>query len=152
MFECGQPLHAYDLDTLAGRKLIVRRARDKEQLRAINNKVYDLNSEDARDRRPRNVRSGWRGVMGGFDTEIGPKTRNVADRGGPGSTRCRSVERPGRSVYSVRRATASSAPLDPEITEWASRRCAELIPGDGRRHASSRRDRTSARSRRPVLQ
>src|SRR5689334_14726306 len=26
MFECGQPLHSYDLDRLAGRRLVVRRA------------------------------------------------------------------------------------------------------------------------------
>ncbi len=42
MFECGQPLHAYDLDRLAERRLVVRRARAGEKLTAINNKVYEL--------------------------------------------------------------------------------------------------------------
>src|SRR5262249_47363557 len=42
MFECGQPLHAYDLDRLAGRRLIVRRSRPGETIRAINNKDYPL--------------------------------------------------------------------------------------------------------------
>jgi phenylalanyl-tRNA synthetase beta chain len=125
MFECGQPLHAYDLGMLADGKLIVRRARAKEQLRAINNKVYDLNSEmltiaDAE--RP----VGLAGVMGGLDTEIGPKTRNVL------------IEAARFDAISVRRTSRSlglfspssyrfERPLDPEITEWASRRCAELI-------------------------
>ena len=31
MFECGQPLHAYDLDTLQGRKIVVRRAKSGEK-------------------------------------------------------------------------------------------------------------------------
>src|SRR5262245_55407149 len=42
MFECGQPLHAYDLDRLAGRRLVVRRSAAGETIRAINNKVDDL--------------------------------------------------------------------------------------------------------------
>ena len=42
MFECGQPLHAYDLDRLAGRRLIVRRARAGETLTAINGRDYEL--------------------------------------------------------------------------------------------------------------
>src|SRR5262249_28053706 len=45
MFECGQPLHAYDLDRLAGRRLVVRRARSGEKLTAINNRVYELDPE-----------------------------------------------------------------------------------------------------------
>ena len=31
MEECGQPMHAYDLDTVAGREIIVRRAEDGEK-------------------------------------------------------------------------------------------------------------------------
>src|SRR5262245_19201976 len=45
MFECGQPLHAYDLDRLAGRSIVVRRARAGEKLTAINNRIYDLTTE-----------------------------------------------------------------------------------------------------------
>src|SRR3954469_9042875 len=45
MFERGQPLHAYDLDLLAGRRLIVRQSRSGETIRAINNKVYALSPE-----------------------------------------------------------------------------------------------------------
>ena len=45
MFECGQPLHAYDLDRLAEHRLVVRRAGAGETLTAINNKVYELNPE-----------------------------------------------------------------------------------------------------------
>lgn len=125
MFECGQPLHAYDLDRLEGRRLIVRRARPGETLTAINNKVYELTSEmlviaDAA--RP----VGLAGVMGGLDTEIGASTTNVL------------IEAARFDAMSVRRTARAlglhspssyrfERPLDPERTEWASRRCAELI-------------------------
>jgi phenylalanyl-tRNA synthetase beta chain len=125
MFECGQPLHAYDLDRLDGRRLVVRRARAGEKLTAINNKVYDLSPEmlaiaDAE--RP----VGLAGVMGGLDTEIGPATGNVL------------IEAAQFDAMSVRRTARAlglfspssyrfERPLDPEMTEWASRRCAELV-------------------------
>src|SRR3954468_24717314 len=76
MFECGQPLHAYDLDRLAGRRLVVRRGRPGETIRAINNKVYELSPEMlviADDERP----VGVAGVMGGADTEINPASKNI---------------------------------------------------------------------------
>src|SRR5437763_496272 len=69
MFECGQPLHAYNLGKLAGRRLVVRRARKGEKLVAINNKTYDLTPDmlaiaDAE--RP----VGLAGVMGGLETGL----------------------------------------------------------------------------------
>jgi phenylalanyl-tRNA synthetase beta chain len=125
MFECGQPLHAYDLDRLAGRRLIVRTGRAGERLTAINNKVYELDPSQlviADAERP----VGLAGVMGGLETEIGPATRNVL------------IEAARFDAMSVRRtsralglASPSSyrfeRPMDPLRTEWASRRCAELV-------------------------
>ena len=76
MFECGQPLHAYDLDRLAEHRLVVRRAGAGEQLTAINNRVYDLDPEMlviADGARP----VGLAGVMGGAETEIGYDTIHV---------------------------------------------------------------------------
>src|SRR5205807_1192366 len=76
MFECGQPLHAYDLDRLAGHRLVVRRSGPGETIKAINNKVYELAPETlviADAERP----VGMAGVMGGADTEINPATRNI---------------------------------------------------------------------------
>jgi phenylalanyl-tRNA synthetase beta chain len=125
MFECGQPLHAYDLDLLAGRRLVVRRGRPGETIRAINNKVYELSGEmlviaDAE--RP----VGVAGVMGGADTEINPSTRNIL------------IEAAQFDALSIRRTARAlglhspssyrfERPLDPEGTAWANRRCAELI-------------------------
>ncbi len=125
MFECGQPLHAYDLDKLEGRTLVVRRARVGETLKAINGKVYELTPEmlviaDA-------VRPvGLAGVMGGFETEIGPDTKNIL---------IESAQFDPMTVRRTARALGLHSPssyrfergLDPERTEWASRRCAELV-------------------------
>ncbi|HEX8200395.1 MAG TPA: phenylalanine--tRNA ligase beta subunit-related protein, partial [Isosphaeraceae bacterium] len=125
MFECGQPLHAYDLDRLAEHRLIIRRGRPGETLTAINGKTYGLTPEmlviaDARGP------VGLAGVMGGLDTEIGPRTTDVL------------IEAAQFDALSVRRAVRAlglpseasrrfERPMDPERTEWASRRCAELI-------------------------
>jgi phenylalanyl-tRNA synthetase beta chain len=125
MFECGQPLHAYDLDALEGGRLVVRHARKGETLRAINGKVYELDATmlaiaDAA--RP----VGLAGVMGGLESEIGASTKNVL------------IEAAQFDVLSVRRTSRAlglfspssyrfERPLDPERTEWASRRTAELI-------------------------
>ncbi len=125
MFECGQPLHAYDLDKLSGRRLIVRRARSGESLRAINGKSYELTAEmlviaDAE--RP----VGLAGVMGGLETEIGTGTTSIlieAAQFDPLTVRktSRALGLLSPSSYRFER------PLDPEATEWASRRCAELV-------------------------
>ncbi|WP_435007726.1 phenylalanine--tRNA ligase subunit beta [Tundrisphaera lichenicola] len=125
MLECGQPLHAYDLAKVEGRSLIARRARKGERLRAINGKDYELTPEmlviaDAA--RP----VGLAGVMGGLETEIGPGTVDVlieAARFAPLIVRrtSRALGLTSDSSYRFER------PIDPEVTEWASRRCAELI-------------------------
>jgi len=125
LFECGQPLHAYDLARLAGRRLVVRKARSGERLQAINARTYDLDPEmlviaDAE--RP----VGLAGVMGGLDTEIGPGTTDVlieAAQFDPVSIRrtARALGLFSPSSYRFER------PMDPDRTEWASRRCAELI-------------------------
>ena len=76
MFECGQPLHAYDLDRLVEHRLVVRRAEKGETLTAINNRVYDLSTDmlviaDAA------APVGLAGVMGGAATEISARTGQV---------------------------------------------------------------------------
>src|SRR5205814_469857 len=42
LFECGQPLHAFDLAKLAGGQIVVRRAKKGEKFLAINHKEYAL--------------------------------------------------------------------------------------------------------------
>src|SRR3989442_3770767 len=69
LFELGQPLHAFDLDLLAGPAIRVRRARPGEKLTTLDGKRRDLTGEGLviadRDR-PVAVA----GVMGGAETEV----------------------------------------------------------------------------------
>lgn len=44
MEEYGQPMHAYDLDTLAGKKIIVRRANEGEKFTTLDGQERDLDS------------------------------------------------------------------------------------------------------------
>ena len=76
LLELGQPTHAFDLDTLAGAAIIVRRARDGERLITLDGEIRDLTSGhlaicDAE--KP----VALAGVMGGEATEITVGTRNV---------------------------------------------------------------------------
>lgn len=76
LMELGHPTHAFDLDLLEGGKIVVRRARKGEKLKTLDGIVRELEPEDliiADAVKP----VGLAGVMGGFDTMITAKTRNV---------------------------------------------------------------------------
>ena len=125
LMECGQPLHAFDFDKLGGRRITVRRAKAGEQLEAIDHKTYTLEPEMcviADESRP--VALG--GVMGGAATEVSKATVDVlieAAQFAPLSIRAtaRKLKLHSPSSYRFERGT------DPEMVDWASRRCCELI-------------------------
>jgi len=74
--ELGHPTHAFDLDLLEGGTIIVRRARDGEFLKTLDGVGRTLTSEDlviADTEKP----VALAGVMGGFDSMITEKTKNV---------------------------------------------------------------------------
>jgi phenylalanyl-tRNA synthetase beta chain len=76
LWEMGKPTHVFDLDLLEGGKIIVRRARDGERLKTLDGIERKLTSEDlvvADASKP----VGLAGTMGGFDTMITDKTRNI---------------------------------------------------------------------------
>jgi phenylalanyl-tRNA synthetase beta chain len=76
LWEMGKPTHVFDLDLLEGGKIVVRRARDGEVLKTLDGIVRKLTSEDlvvADGKKP----VGLAGTMGGFDTMITEKTRNI---------------------------------------------------------------------------
>ena len=75
-FELGHPLHAFDLNKLAGKHVRVRRARNGEKLEAINHEKYDLGEKDlviADDNGPVAIA----GVMGGAPTEVSKETTAI---------------------------------------------------------------------------
>ncbi len=125
MFELGQPLHAYDLDQLNERRILVRRARPGEKMRTLDGAERTL----ARDMcvvADASRAVAIAGVMGGADSEISFGSRNLL------------IESAWFEPISVRR-TAKALGLrteasfrfergaDPDMAELASRRAAELI-------------------------
>ncbi len=76
LMELGQPLHAFDLETLEDRRIVVRRAAEGERLVTLDGEERQLDPSmlviaDAR--RP----VALAGIMGGADTEIGETTTDI---------------------------------------------------------------------------
>ncbi|MGH9827163.1 MAG: phenylalanine--tRNA ligase subunit beta [Blastocatellia bacterium] len=118
MFETGQPTHAFDLNKLHGKKIIVRRARSGETIKTLDGFDRELSPDmlmicDA----DRPVAIG--GVMGGEETEISSTTQDVL------------LESAYFNPASIRR-TAQSLGMDTE----ASYRSARGVDYEGQARAS----------------
>ncbi len=137
MLELGHPLHAFDMDLLAEKRIVVRRARAGEKMRTLDGIERALTSEmcviaDA----TRAVAIA--GVMGGGDSEIRSSSRNILLESAwfdPISIRRTSKALGLRTEASMRFERGA----DMEMAETASRRCAELIQQVGRRRSARRR-------------
>jgi len=132
MLECGQPLHAFDYDRLAGHRIVVRRPRPGEPFSTLDGQARKLDGEmtliaDA----SAGVALG--GVMGGAGSEISDATRHVLLE-----SACFDPARIHRTSVAAGLATESSRRyergVDPEGVEWASRRAAALMAA----HAGAR--------------
>ena len=125
MLELGQPLHAYDLEALEGRKLIARRAEENEKIVTIDKAERNLNSNmlviaDAV--KPACIA----GVMGGYYSEISDDTKIMAletANFNPKSIRETSKKLGMRSEASAR----NEKPLAYVMCEVASNRACQLI-------------------------
>ena len=76
LWEMGHPTHAFDLDLLEGGKIIVRRAAKGETLKTLDGVDRKLSTDDliiADAKKP----VALAGVMGGFDSMITDKTKNI---------------------------------------------------------------------------
>ncbi len=76
LLETGQPLHAFDADTLEASTLKIRRAKSQEKMVLIDGHEIALHADDlviADARQP----VALAGVMGGKTTEVTPQTRNI---------------------------------------------------------------------------
>jgi phenylalanyl-tRNA synthetase beta chain len=76
LLDQGQPLHAFDLDLVPGRRIVVRRAAPGETLRTLDGRERALTPEDTV------ITSGEQvlalaGIMGGEDTEVRAGTTDV---------------------------------------------------------------------------
>lgn len=125
MLELGQPLHAFDWDTVRGGKVGIRPARPGERLTTLDGQDRELTADtllitDAEGP------IALAGVMGGLATEVTERTGTVL------------LESANFNQYSIRRtarrlALPSEASrrfekgLPPELTTIALRRCVQLI-------------------------
>ena len=125
MFELGQPMHAFDLDKLAEKHIVVRRARPGEKIRTLDGAERTLAKEMCVIADAANAVA-VAGVMGGESSEIGFASKNILLESAwfdPVSVR-RTAKALGlrtEASYRFERGT------DPEMAELASRRAAELI-------------------------
>lgn len=121
----GQPLHAFDLDTLAGHRVVVRRARSGERLVTLDDVERKLEETDlviADAERPQALA----GIMGGADSEVGPSTSRVLIEAAYFEPR--SVYRTGRRVgLSTGASQRFEKGTDPEMVGPAAAMCAALL-------------------------
>ena len=125
LFECGQPLHAFDLAKVGGSRILVRNAEAGETLEAINHKTYELAPDDCVIADGR-VPIALAGVMGGASTEISATTADVLVESAafdPVSVRTTARRHGLFSDASYR----FERGVDVQQLDWASRRCCELI-------------------------
>ncbi len=125
LLETGQPLHAFDLKTLQGGKVVVRRAHAGERIAALTGADCALTPEmlliaDAT--RPIAVA----GIVGGKETEVGEATGEILLESAYFDPV--SVRRSSRSLNLITEASQRfQRGADSEMAEFASRRAARLI-------------------------
>ncbi len=76
LLEIGQPMHAFDMDQLQERRIIVRRAKDGEKIQTLDEKEFTLTPENlviCDGNRP----VALAGIMGGLNSEITENTTQL---------------------------------------------------------------------------
>ena len=125
MLELGQPIHAFDYDTITDHRIVVRRARPGETLVTLDGRQRCFEREELLITDPSGPIA-VAGVMGGLATEVTEKTRNVL------------LEVANFNPVSIRRtAAALKLPseasrrfawgVSPELAPIASRRATKLL-------------------------
>lgn len=125
MNELGQPLHAFDLDKLAGRKIIVKSTGEKMKFTTLDSKERELFAGTLM------ICDGKRevaiaGVMGGENSEVTSETKNIL---------LESAHFNPSHIRKVSKALSLSTDasyrfernVDPDFTGYAANRAAELI-------------------------
>jgi len=125
MYEIGQPLHAFDLDNLSQRTIIIKNASENETFITLDSKSHKLKSNnlmiyDAE--KPVAIA----GIMGGENSEVTPNTKNILIESAffNQSSIRKTAKQLGISTdasYRFERKT------NPEVTIWAAKRAAQLI-------------------------
>ena len=125
MMECGQPLHAFDLNRIASNRVVVRPAAQKENFKAIDHRSYVLDPQMVVIGDSKSALA-LGGVMGGSDSEVSETTVDLL------------IEAASFEPMAIRR-TARRLKLhspsshrferriDPQGLDFASRRCCQWI-------------------------
>ena len=125
MEEYGQPMHAYDYDTIAGHKIIVRRAADGDKFTTLDGKELDLD-HDCLMICDGDKEIGLAGIMGGQNSMITDDVKTMLFEAATfdGTNIRKTSKRLGK------RTDASGMfekGLDPELAEEAMNRACQLI-------------------------
>jgi len=125
MAELGQPLHAFDYDTLRGHQMIIREAKEGEKIETLDDLTFTLPKgtlviED------KNRLIDLAGIKGGKYSGIQDNTKNVVLQAASFS---------GRRIYKTKKQLGYTTPaadiytheLDPNITMEALERAVELL-------------------------
>ncbi|MCY4204172.1 MAG: phenylalanine--tRNA ligase subunit beta [Bacteroidetes bacterium] len=125
MFECGQPLHAFNYDQIAQKKIIVRESRAGEKFVTLDGKEHSLNDGIiliCDGEQP--VALG--GIMGGKNSEVSNSTTNILIESAWFDT-----SRTRRSAKALGISTDASyrfeRGVDSTLQPWAAMRAAQLI-------------------------
>lgn len=124
MLEFGQPLHFFDYDKL-GAKVLVRDAKDLEEITTLDNKIRNLTNNDIVITDTINPVC-IAGVMGGIDTEVTDNTKTILIESAifdPVSIRNTAARLNLRSEASIRYGKG----LNYEYTEMAIKRACHLL-------------------------
>ncbi|MGH7365141.1 MAG: phenylalanine--tRNA ligase subunit beta, partial [Candidatus Rokuibacteriota bacterium] len=131
MWELGQPLHAFDLDTLAQHTVVVRRARPGERIKTLDGQERAVGPDTALVCDPEHA-VGIGGVMGGAESEVTASTTGVlleAAYWDPGSIRrtSRALGLSTDAAYRFERGGDIEAP--PDVLARAAQLMADLGGG-----------------------
>lgn len=125
LHEFGQPLHAFDLDMVAGKKIVVKSAKDKEKFVTLDSKERELDSSDLL---ICDAEKGVAiaGVMGGENSEVTDSTTNILIESAyfrPSAVR-KTSKKLGLSTESSYRFERG---CNPDNTVYSAQRAAQLI-------------------------
>lgn len=125
MYECGQPLHAFDFDQVSGAKIIVRRSKPGQTFTTLDGKERTLPAGTLM------IADGDRdvavaGVMGGENSEVSDSTANVLIESAwfnPADIRkaAKALQLQTDASYRFERG------VDPTGQAWAAARAAEMM-------------------------
>ena len=125
LMECGQPLHAFDLDCVKGRKVVVKKAEKEQMFTTLDGEQRRLSSEDLMICNSEESMC-IAGVFGGISSGVSQSTRRIFLE----SAFFNSVSIRKTSRYHNLKTDASfrfERGADPEITIYALKRAAQLL-------------------------